>query len=254
MLRVLFFSVLAAVALAQDTPKPPEKVDRALRERINQFYDLHIKKEFRKAEGMVAKDTKEFFYSHNKPAYLGCETVKIEYSNNFKQAKATELCSQYIMVPGFEDKPMKVPFGSTWKVESGKWVWFVDQEAMKTTPWGKMVPGPDGKGPPISSAMTRSISQETGFVLGLVKLDKSTVAIRKGTSETITIRNTAPGVMDVSIMGTVPGVEAKIDHPNMKIGESATLTLQAGQDAKPGQINVKVEQTGVLIPLQITIP
>jgi hypothetical protein len=40
----------------------------------------------------------------------------------------------------------------------------------------------------------------------------------------------------------------------MKIGESATLTLQAGQDAKPGQINVKVEQTGVLIPLQITIP
>jgi len=102
--------------------------------------------------------------------------------------------------------------------------------------------------------MTRSISQETGFVLGLVKLDKSTVAIRKGTSETITIRNTAPGAMDVSIMGTVPGVEAKIDHPNMKIGESATLTLQAGQDAKPGQINVKVEQTGVLIPLQITIP
>src|SRR4051794_20790033 len=140
MFRVSLLALLASLSFAQNAAdvfnKPPAKVDQALRQRIDQFYQFHIKKEFRKAEAFVAPDTREYFYSHNKPAYLSCELRSIAYSDNFKKAKATVACEQFVMVPGFTDKPLKVPFGSTWELLKGKWFWYVDQEALKNTPFG----------------------------------------------------------------------------------------------------------------------
>src|ERR1051326_7196514 len=120
MFRLSILLVLAAASFAQDASevfnRAPAKVDRALRERIAEFLQDHINKEFRKAETLVAPDSKEFFYSHNKPAYLSCEPPrKIVYSDNFKRARATIACSQFVMVPGFADRPITVPFRSDWK-------------------------------------------------------------------------------------------------------------------------------------------
>jgi hypothetical protein len=254
MLRLFLFSLLAAGSFAQDASevfnKPPARVDQALRERITQFYQFHVNKDFRKAEALVAPDTKDYFYSHNKPAYLSCETVKIAYTDNFKKAKATMLCSQYIMVPGFEDKPMKVPFGSTWKIVAGKWVWYVDQEVLKETPFGKMVPGAPGLPPGIPAG---GISRDTDFVPKLVSADKDTVTLHAGQSEAVTFKNAAPGIMDVSIVGTIPGIEAKFDNANMKIGGQSILTVKAGDGAKSGLLNIKVEQTGMFLPVQVIV-
>ena len=253
MFRLSILALLAAVSFAQDASevfnKPPARVDQVLRERINQFYDFHVKKEFRKAEALVAADTKEYFYSHNKPGYLSCETGKIIYSDNFKRAKATVVCSQYVMIPGFTDKPMKVPFASTWKVENGKWYWYVDQAALSTTPFGTMAPGPPGTsgGPP------SAIPDALNFALPIVKADKDSVTLKPGESDTVTIRNGAPGIMDISVAGKIPGVEAKLDHVNLKIGDQAVLTLQAGDGAKSGLVSIKVEQTGQVIPIQVSI-
>src|SRR5947209_2362825 len=108
----------AAVLLAQgDNPfnRPPAAVDEALRARITEFYQLHVKGDFRHAEALVAEDTKDFFYTHNKPKYLSFEISRIDYSENFTRAKVTVLCEQYVMMPGFADKPLKVPTPSTWK-------------------------------------------------------------------------------------------------------------------------------------------
>jgi len=55
-LLTVFAAVFAAIALAQsDNPfnRPPADVDQALRARINEFYDLHIKGLPRKAEALV---------------------------------------------------------------------------------------------------------------------------------------------------------------------------------------------------------
>jgi hypothetical protein len=253
MIRLSLLALLAAAAFAQDASeafnKPPARVDEALRERINQFYQYHVKQEFRKAETLVAADTKEYFYSHNKPGYLSCETGKIVYSDNFKRAKATVLCAQYVMMPGFTDKPVKVPFGSTWKVQNGKWYWYVDQEALRTTPFGKMTPGPPGTAGGFPAAMP----DNADFVMTLVKADKDSVSLKPGQSETVTIRNGAPGIMDIAVAGTIPGVEAKLDHANLKVGDQAVLTLQAGDGARSGLLNIKVEQTGQVIPIQVSV-
>src|ERR1044071_3805678 len=139
MTRLCIPVLFAAVLCAQDTAdlfdKPPADVDKALRERIGQFYGYHITKEYRKAEALVAEDTKDFFYDRNKPQFLDYEIRKIVYSDNYTKAKADVFCNMFIAVPGFADKPIKMPVPSTWKVEKdGLWYWYVDQSKLAQTP------------------------------------------------------------------------------------------------------------------------
>lgn len=255
MFRLSLLVVFAVASFAQDASealnRPSPKVDKALRARIDEFLQDHIKKEFRKAEALVAPDSKEFFYSHNKPAYLSCETRKIIYSDNFKRAKATIACSQYVMVPGFADKPLMVPFGSAWKIVDGKWFWYVDMQELAKTPFGKMTPGPGGA----VGSLPAVIPDNADFVMKLVRADKGSVSLKPGQSESVTISNGAPGIMDVAVSETVPGVEAKLDHSKLAVGDKAVLTLRAGDGAIniAGAVSIKVEQTGQIIPIQVLV-
>ncbi len=229
--------------------KPPAGVDKALRSRISEFYQYHVKGEFRKAELLVADDTKEFFYSHNKPSYLSFEIGRIQYSDNYKRAKATVICEQYVMVPGFASKPMKVPTPSTWKLVKGKWYWYVDQAALSSTPFGKMKAGPPSANGGIPAVIPSSVEP----FLKQVKADREAVTLKPGYSEQVTISNGAPGVMDVSLYGTIPGVEAKLDHTSLKLADKAVLTIRAAEGAKSGLLTIRVEQTGEFIPIRVEI-
>src|SRR5215813_4073540 len=145
MQRITLFVILAAIAAAQDNNpfnKPAPDVDAALRARIKEFYDYHVRGEFRKADALVAEDTKDYYFNGNKPKYLSYEISRIDYFENFTKAKAVIMCEMYVMMPGFNDKPMKMPTPSAWKLEDGKWYWYVDQKALHDSPWGPMKPGP----------------------------------------------------------------------------------------------------------------
>ena len=256
--RFALVPLLATFAFAQPNepfkPKPPAKVDAALRARIAEFFDLHVKSQFRKAEELVADDTKDFFYTHNKPKYISCDLSRIDYSDHFTKANATVVCEQYIMMPGFTDRPMKVPTPSTWKIEHGKWVWYVDQDALRNTPWGRMTPGPfPEKGGPAPPPSLASIPTSADFVFKQVQLDKSEVRLKAGESAEVTISNRAPGPMGVSFSPALGHIEAKLDKPNVPAGGKSVLTLTASKGAKSGVLNVQVEQTLQLLPIQITI-
>jgi hypothetical protein len=211
-----------------------------------------VKGQFRKAEELGAEDTKDFFYSGNKPRYISCEFTQIDYSANFTQAKVTMLCEQNVLMPGFSGR-MKVPSPSTWKLENGKWCWYVDQSALLNTPWGRMRPGASpesGAAPPPSLA---NIPTSADFVYKQIQLDKSVVRLKTGESAEVTITNSAPGPMSVSVPAALPGLEAKLDRGTLPAGGKATLTLRAAKGAKSGVLNVQVEPTMQLLPLQITI-
>jgi hypothetical protein len=255
--RLAWFALFAAIAFGQSNdpfqPKPPAKVDAALRARVQEFFDLHVKGQFRKAEELVAEDTKDFFYSGNKPKYLSFEISRIDYSANFTRAKVLVMCEQYIMMPGFSDRPMKVPTPSTWKLKNGKWYWYVDREGPYMTPAGKMTPGPSpGKGgaPPPSLA---SIPTSADFLYKQIQLDKTAVSLRVGESAEVTIASGAPGPMTLSVPAALPGIEAQLDKGTLPAGGKATLTLRAAQGAKSGVLNIQVEPTMQRLPLQITI-
>ena len=231
--------------------RPPADVDQALRERITGFYQLQVKGDFRHAEAFVAEDTQDFYYTHNKTQYLSFEIARIDYSENFTRAKAVIMVEQWIMLPGFTDKPIKAPIPSTWKVVDGKWYWYIDPESLRNSPFGKMTAGkPAGNaGPPGLPAIPIS----PDFLFTQVKLDKQSVTLKQGEPEQVTIMNGAPGVMDISLSGMLPGVEGKLDRTSLKAGEKAVLTLRAGSNAKPGVINIVVELTKQLLPLQVNV-
>src|ERR1035438_5780303 len=254
--RFAWFALSAAIAFGQPNnpfqPKPPAKVDAALRARVQEFFDLHVKGQFRKAEELVAEDTKDYFYNGNKPKYLSFEISRIEYSAKFTKAKVTVVCEQNINMPGFAGHPMKMPTPSTWKLENGKWYWYVDQDALLNTPWGRMRPGPSPEnGPPAPPPL--AIPTSADFVYKLIRLDKTAVQLRAGESAEVTVTNGAPGPMTVSVPAALPGLEAKLDKSILPAGGKATLTLRASEGAKSGVLNVQVEPTMQLLPVQITI-
>jgi hypothetical protein len=256
--RFALFALFAVFAFAQTNepfkPKPPADVDAALRARVQEFFDLHVKGQFRKAEELVAEDTKDFFYTHNKPKYLSCELTRIDYAENFTKANTVTVCEQYIMMPGFADHPMKVPTPSTWKLENSKWVWYVDQDSLLNTPFGRMKPGPfpeKGAAPPPPSLA--SIPTSADFLYQQIQLGKNAVSLKAGESVEVTIANRAPGPMSVSLPAALPGIETELDKSTLPAGGKATLTLRAAKGAKSGVLNVQVEQTLQLLPIRITI-
>ena len=256
-----FLMVLLWVALGfGQTPsnKPPADIDEALRARINQFYGLQVEGKFRAAEALVADDTKDFYYSSNKVKYLSFETKGIEYSDNFTQAKATVVCERYFMAPGFMDKPLKIPVPSTWKIVDGQWYWYVDPDTLRETPFGKIAAAPTGTAANSPEAASRPAVKvptlaDMNFIFTQVKADKQQVNVKPGESQEVTFSNTAPGPMNITLVGKIPGISFQLDRTEMKAGEKAVLTVRATDEAKAGTISVQVEQTNQVIPIQVNI-
>src|SRR5262249_33966210 len=140
--RFALFVLATGLCFAQNPTdlftQAPKPVDDALRARITEFLQYHVDGRFRLAEQLVAEDTKDFFYTANKPKYVGFEIRNIQYSDEFTKAKATVVVQQYVLMPGLTDKPLSVPIASYWKIENGKWMWYLDQERLRNTPWGTL--------------------------------------------------------------------------------------------------------------------
>jgi hypothetical protein len=49
------------------------------------------------------------------------------------------------------------------------------------------------------------------------------------------------------------GVEAVLDKTSLNAGESATLKIKTTKDLRPGILDLRVEQTGQIIPIQIKL-
>jgi len=256
-MNMVRFSILAlfAAALAAQDPselfhKPPAEVDKTLRARVSEFFELHVKGDFRHAEALVAEDTKDYFYDNNKPRYLGFEISSIKYNDDFTRAQVTVMCEQIVRFPGFPNTPIKVPTPSTWKIEDGKWVWYVDQSQIATSPLGiKMTPGPPSK----DSARMPGDIRTGDQLLAAFKADKDSVTLQPDGSDQVEITNSSPGSMSVQVLGTIPGVEAKFDRTTVKTGDKAVLKLHAGPGAKSGTLQVRIDPLGKLIPIQVSV-
>jgi len=254
MFRLLTLTLWVGAGFAQ-TPadlfnKPPADVDQALRARITEFFQDHVDGKYRQAEALVAEDTKDYFYTSNKPKYLSFEIASITYSEGYTRAKAIVICEQYVPFIGFEGKPIKIPTPSRFKLVDGQWYWYVDMEELNQSPFGPFKPGP-GKSTgqiniPKPEDVLRIASEQ-------VKADKQAVNLKPGGSDQVTITNAAPGPMTISVLGAVTGVSTTPDHVDLKAGEKAVLTFRAGNDAKPGVLSLRVEQTNHVIPIQVGI-
>ncbi len=255
MFRLAGIALLAVSAFAQQSVIPPEPpppgVDEALRARIQEFYGYFISEQYRKAEKLVAEDSQDWFYDHNKPHYLSIEIRRIDYSDHFTRADVLTLCEQNILMVGFNG-PMKIPTPSTWKLVDGQWFWYIDKDEISRTPWGKF-PQRAATGAPGGSGRLPTIPATPDFALNRVRPESRSLAVKAGESVEDAITNTAPGPATLSIDAKPPGVEAKLDHEFLSAGQKAVLSVHAADDARPGRIVVRVHETGELIPIELKI-
>jgi hypothetical protein len=260
MYRACLFALLASCLCAQEPAdlfhKAPPAVDEALRARISKFFQLHVDAKFRQAEAMVAEDSKDFFYTANKPKYLGYEIKSIAYNDDFTKAKAVVVTQMVIMAPGFLDKPVGVPIPSRWKVENGDWYWYIDADELNMTPFGKM------KGGTASNAGTGGLPampgpEEAARMLAGVKTDHEELELkaREPGSVEFTITNTLPGHVTLALDELhFDGFTAKLDATDLAGGEKAHVTV----DWKPGryrpralEARVRVQPTNQLLRLRV---
>jgi hypothetical protein len=249
MLRFTALCLCAGLVLAQAAPKkPPKRVDEALRARASEFFQDFVDGNFRKAEALVAEDSKDTYYNAQKAKYRSYELKDIQYSDHFTRAKVTAICETEVTIVGFAGQVLKVPVGSNWKLENGEWYWYIDPDELHKTPFGvsHSTPGARPSGPPV-------IPTDAGFAMHKIKPDKSALTLKAGESGEVTLTNTAPGKMGIALTGQIPDVDAKLDHPSLEANEKATLSIQTHPGAHSGTLTIQVDPTNETIPIQINI-
>lgn len=255
--------VLVAQALGQQPAdlftKAPPAIDEALRDRISKFFQLQVDAKPRQAEQYVAEDSKDYYYEMQKPRYLSFEIRSISYSDEFTKAKAMVTVEMIINMPGFQNKAMKIPFMTLWKVVQGQWFWYVEPDAARITPFGKMNPGASkSDGTPVGGPPDMSKTPDILSLWKQVQADKQSVQLKahETSSEQVTISSQLPGVVSLQLQAPdVPGLVVKLDRTELRAGEKAVLSF----DFKPGKIvppsplavNVLVQPTNAVIGVRV---
>jgi hypothetical protein len=256
MVRIVALGLVSIALCAQEgvkpAGKPPAKADQALRARVGEFYQDFVTSRFRDAAALVAKDTQDYFFTIKKEQYFSFEIQDIVYSDNFKRAQVNAICERNVML-GFAVQPMKLPTSSTWKLEGGKWYWYVDQSGARDTPFGKMtgvgIAGAAARPPGMPAALPTS----PDFALHKVSADKGELALRAGESDRVTFANSAAGVMSVALEGKPEGLEVTPERADLQQNGKASLTVKALDGAKTAVLSFRVNPTGEIIAVKVNI-
>jgi hypothetical protein len=263
--RIALFAILGAAALAQTdvspAEKPPAGLEQAVRTRVNEFYAMMLSRQYRKAEGWIAEDTKDYYYGGSKPEIHKYEVLTIEFSDHFTHAKAITRCTEPVVVAGFPPGEMTVNIPSLWKIENGNWYLYEDPDKI-INPSGlqnkiqAVVNGAaaaNGAANPALPAMPKELPTDPSFALGRIQIDKPQVKLAAGTAETVAISNASTGPVTLELGYPLQGIEAKLDRTEVGKGEKAILTLTAGKEPAGGTYYLRVMPTGEAIRIQVQV-
>ena len=260
---MLFTPALAAgllvSSLSAAVPKVPEKVDKALRGRVNEFFQDHVDGTFRKAMDLVADETKDEYFASGKMVLKSFTLDDIKYSDKFDTATVT--CT---VVRDWEIRmqhnTVTIPMVTTWKMEHGKWVWYHDKKAPEwLTPMGPsdvkaISRNADG------SVTLPKINQDS--VLAAAKnildngkgVDKLDVRFEDGKAGTdqVQFHNAEQGSVQLEMtpMDPIPGLTFAFDKLTVNAGETAKLSFKYEPEGKAPPQEVPVRFT--VIPFNVT--
>jgi hypothetical protein len=264
--RIVAFTLLAMTLHGQDSVKPVEKaparVDQALRARVTQFYQDFVTGQFTDAEALVAPETKNYFLSIKKERYLSCELKSIDYSGKFTLAQVSSVCERNVVFEGFAGHPLKYPIGSQWKLEKGKWYWYMDPNTPQVTPFGIMgtimgamaSAAPAGSPAPAAALPSPAALTSPEVAFHKVSADKQSLDLKAGESAAITFSNAALGPMGVTLSGDPPqGFEVTPTHADLQQSGKAAITVKALEGAKSATLNFQVFPTSEVISVTVAI-
>ncbi|HUP04816.1 MAG TPA: hypothetical protein VMU19_12555 [Bryobacteraceae bacterium] len=261
-LGLLALSLLHAGPDSKQAPKaPPAKSDRELRARATQFFEDFVNANFTDAEKLVAPESKNVFISGRKEQYQSCELQRVDYSADFHTADVEMQCVRNIMIQGFAGAPIKYPLSTQWKLEHGKWFWFVDPTAPRGSPFGvmnAMISAMNGAkaaeaSPPVTLPSAAQLSSPS-VAMNKVRADKQALSLKAGQSADLVLSNTALGPMSFTLDVPPPaGYEVSPAHADMKENSKTTVTVKALEGAKPAVLNFRVSPTGEVVSVKVDI-
>lgn len=242
------------ISLALLYSDPSTDVQAALRERIQQFYQLQVDHKFRQAESLVAEDSKDYYYDTQKPEIHEFKIAAVRLSPDGRSADVTVTTKMTMRIIGAPPAVMDFPLRSKWKLEDGKWCWYIDPSGIDT-PFGKMKISPDGVGtasPDLTKAPGYGNREDiqTG-----VQPDTRTLRIDPSNPKAamVTLKNTLPGPVTVSVEGESPALKVEIAKTNLGAGESTELSVTPvpGISQRPDKIILAVKPTGQQIQIDL---
>jgi hypothetical protein len=122
-------SLASSIALAQNVPSvsftAPPDVEKELRARVAEFFQLHVEGNFRKAHSMVADYDKDFYVAARKRTILLFKINRIRFrTSDFTQASVDVDTGEKIRRGESAVEVVLVPGTTLWRIERGEWVWY----------------------------------------------------------------------------------------------------------------------------------
>jgi hypothetical protein len=259
--QFVFVCALAAGCLAagaQDAKgifnaAPPE-TEKALRERVAGFYQAFADQKYRQAEKYVCEDTQEMYYRQEKQKINSFELLRINWNDTFDKAQVTTVIGTTIQMRG-QNLPANAPMATRWKLEEGQWCYYVDLTLGRESPFGPMKPGPANDA---SRPNVQQLINNPNIILNQVKVSKELVELKgyEPSKDQITISNGMPGEVSLEFRSeSIAGLTWKLDKPNLKQNETATISFDyqpKDKSAKPTlNATIHIQPFGRVLPLKI---
>lgn len=252
MLARLTLVFLPLCLLAQEPSATPPEVDRALRERVTQFFQAHVDGAFRKAYELVADDFKDFYFAGNKSRYKSFSIESIQYFDNFTRAKVL-LNTEVEWEMRLQKAVARVQTPASWKLQDEKWMWYDDPKDRKLPIQAPGTPGEiprtaDGT-PQLPSLNPQDLEAAAQAQLKATTLDKNEVTLSgKASSDKVVLHNGAPGFVNLTLekIPPIPGLTVELDKTQVGPKEDATVRIacQPCTPTEPVTVNLTVEPFG----------
>jgi len=241
--------------------KAPPQVDNDLRERIQFFFQCHKDKKFRQADQVVHEESKDQFFAADKLTFREFELVSITYEENFTLARAVVKIDAEIVAPGFGVMKTVRPIASFWKLDGGKWWWYIPKTETSMSPWGSRRAGPEvteGEKPATAAALFEKNQMTPEKLRASVQVDRTEVLLQshEPSEAAVTFTNRFAGDVHLKIQADdLPDLTVRAEKDVIKPGESAKvffISKATGNAKRPdGRALITVEEIAKTVQVQI---
>lgn len=231
--RRLLFPAIAATAWAQ---QPSQPAAEALRDRVQQYYQMMVDKKYRQAEAMVAMESREDYYNGKKPDLKGFEIMNLDLLTP-TTAKVTIRVKVVVLMPGAGGQLFDMPTPTYWILENGAWCWYIPEEVKAATPFGQMKNTATGGGLDMKGAAPGGIDNpNVGSLVSQITIDKLSVRLSgQEREQSVTITNGLPGPVNLSLdsrVERITGLKVEIRPAQLQAGGKAVVTIRRVGDGK----------------------
>ena len=234
-------------------PAPPPEVDKALRARVQEFYQDFVDAKFRKADSLVAEDSKDYFFAMEKLPFKGFDGPKsIVYSADFQKADVIMTVDTELRSPRLGTMHIRPDHASTWKVVDGQWYWYHVKPTFIDTPFGRRILPKDydeNSSESMHALVSGGGAKPPGFhmvtpeeLAAQIKVDKQSIMLSsfQDSTESVTVSNSLPGPVTVEVRcPAMMGLTIEPMKKDLKSGESVTIVFRYSPSTKEPKSTLK---------------